>query len=155
MQDERRTVVAQRLIRGYLGRRKAARRARIVYVKFSKNISVVYWNTRTNAYHDAKPLLLRNLDCGEPLTLANAERKLSQLCCVCKSTVATLVCDECDAPYCTVCSGQVHRVRVSAVVTLMLLTWWYRRANALYIHVCVRTTVNNALCSVLRGIVFR
>jgi hypothetical protein len=72
----------QRRARGMLGRRKGLRAAQEMYRKFiDPEYGEPYWfNNRSKASFWTKPPLLKHLDCGFPVQLANPDEQFIVEC---------------------------------------------------------------------------
>lgn len=101
----------QKVIRGFLGRRRVKRMAQGMYTKFiDGGTEREYWcNPRTNVSYWSKPKLLGEFDCGMATRMPSEEERYAVTCTQCDTTTATCFCVQCDEPFCTMCYAMGHR----------------------------------------------
>lgn len=105
------TIRIQSMARAYIARRKSLRLAQKIYKKFLDNDSrIQFWsNTRLGTSFWKKPILLRELDCGDYIKMPSALEQYTPLCTECATECSSCFCDECDRGYCLNCFYSYHR----------------------------------------------
>ena len=96
---------------GTLGRKKGLRAAQEMYRKFiDLELGEPYWfNGRSKASFWTKPPLLRHLDCGFPVQLAQPDEQFIVACDTCNARPPTQHCMDCNSAFCTPCFEECHR----------------------------------------------
>jgi hypothetical protein len=107
----RSATLIQAIMRGYLGRRAVVRLSQVVYMKFiDVDSKAEFWsNTHLGTSHWTKPLLLRELDCGDGIKMPTQDEQYSPLCSDCNVSSATCFCDQCDRLFCEMCHKGFHK----------------------------------------------
>ena len=118
-------VELQRVIRGWLTRKRVVAIAQEMYVKcVDGDVGHVYWfNNVSEQSFWQKPSLLREFDCGEAVMMPPAEEVCSTPCqgSSCHRS-ATIYCSDCDGVLCGTCSHQTHKEGRMRFHTLIRLT---------------------------------
>ena len=104
------SIVIQAYSRRYLGRRRGIRLSQKMYLKYIDNDSnVPFWtNSHSGTSFWTKPLLLRELDCGDGIKLPEEQEQYTPSCCECSENTAACFCEQCNALYCHTHFGAVH-----------------------------------------------
>lgn len=101
----------QSFVRGNVGRKLSTARAQQVYFKYMDlSLSLPYWyNARSGVSFWTKPNLLRNDDCGFPVSLPEEDLLFIVYCSICETKTLQCVCDECDDVMCDPCFHKTHK----------------------------------------------